>query len=209
MGAWFCSTSTIEQWNLRKVCRTLDKHSIWRVFSFSWFRYIYDGFLTTNLTREEIHATLKEADSKDPNIWIAYTIASVVDFLDVTISNEDGQLTTSIFHKPAAEPYVLPFTSDHPRHVHRNIPYAALLRAARICSNVHDFGLESVRIDMALLSNEYPPVFISKYFNRFFELNNAVPVLKRLDAQVYHDLHQKRLHQPTRREKELQTWTLI
>ena len=170
-------------------------------------RYIDDGFLTTNLSREEIDARMREADSKDPNIRISYTIASAVDFLDVTISNEEGQLTTSIFHKPAAEPYVLPYTSDHPRHVHRNIPYAALLRAARLCSNVHDFDLERVRIDMTLLLNEYPPAFISEHFNRFFELNHALPVLTKLDASVYHELHQKLLHQPTRREKELQEMT--
>ena len=167
-------------------------------------RYIDDGFMTTNLTREEIDTKMKEADRKDPNIRITYTIASAVAFLDVTISNGDGRLTTSVFHKPAAEPYVLPYTSDHPRHVHRNIPYAALLRAARICSNVHDFDLERVRIDMALLLNEYPPAFISEHFHRFFELNNAMPVLKQLDPQVYHELHQKLLHLPTRREKELQ-----
>ena len=78
---------------------------------FSWFRYIDDDFLTTNLTREQIDAMMQAADSKDPNIRISYTIASAVDFLDVTISNDNGQLTTSIFHKPAAEPYVLPYTS--------------------------------------------------------------------------------------------------
>ncbi|CAF0814656.1 unnamed protein product [Didymodactylos carnosus] len=170
-------------------------------------RYIDDGFLTTNLTREQIDAKISAANNKDPNIRISYTVASAADFLDVTINNDNGQLTTSIFHKPAAEPYVLPFTSDHPRQVHRNIPYAALLRAARICSNVHDFDLERVRIDMALLLIDYPPAFISKYFNRFFELNNAVPVLRQLDADVYHGLHQKLLHQPTRREKELQDMT--
>ena len=170
-------------------------------------RYIDDGFLTTNLSREEIDARMREADSKDPNIRISYTIASAVDFLDVTISNDEGHLITSIFHKPAAEPYVLPYTSDHPRHVHRNIPYAALLRAARLCSNVHDFDLERVRIDMTLLLNEYPPAFISEHFNRFFELNHALPVLTKLDASVYHELHQKLLHQPTRREKELQEMT--
>ena len=167
-------------------------------------RYIDDGFMTMNLTREEIDAKMTDVDSKDPSIRISYTIASAVDFLDVTISNDNGQLTTSIFHKPGAEPYVLPYTSDHPRHVHRNIPYAALLRAARICSSVHDFDLERVRIDMALLLNEYPPAFISEHFHRFFELNNAMPVLKQLDAQVYHELHKKLLHLPTRREKELQ-----
>ena len=113
-------------------------------------------------------------------------------------------MITSIFHKPAAEPYVLPYTSDHPRHVHRNIPYAALLRAARLCSNVHDFDLERLRIDMTLLLSEYPPAFISEHFHRFFELNDAMSVLTKLDATVYHALHQKLLHQPTRREKELQ-----
>ena len=167
-------------------------------------RYIDDGFMTTNLIRQEIDVKMKAADAKDPNIRISYTIASVVDFLDVTISNDNARLTTSIFHKHSAEPYVLPFTSDHPRHIHRNIPYAALLRAARICSNVHDFDLERVRIDMALLLNEYPPAFISKYFNRFFELNDAVPVLTHLDVRVYHDLHQKLLHQLNHREKEIQ-----
>jgi hypothetical protein len=160
--------------------------------------------MTTNLSIEQIDAKLKEADNKDPNIRISYNIASAVDFLDVAINNDNGQLTTSIFHKPAAEPYILPYTSDHPRHVHRNIPYAALLRAARICSNVHDFNLERIRIDISLLLNEYPSVFITKHFNRFFELNNAMPVLNQLDAQVYHELHQKLLHQPTRREKQLQ-----
>ena len=170
-------------------------------------RYIDDGFMTTNLSREQIDAKMREADSKDPNIRISYTIAAAVDFLDVTISNVEGQLTTSIFHKPAAEPYVLPYTSDHPRHVHRNIPYAALLRAARICSNVHDFDLARVRIDMTLLLNEYPPTFISEHFHRFFELNHAMPVLTKLDATVYHELHQKLLHQPTGPERELQGTT--
>jgi hypothetical protein len=30
-----------------------------------------------------------------------------------------------------------------------------------------------------------------------------MPMLRKLDEQVYHRLHQKSLHQPTRREKEL------
>ncbi|CAF4155603.1 unnamed protein product, partial [Rotaria sordida] len=42
---------------------------------------------------------------------------------------------------------------------------AALLRAARICSNVEDFDMERIRIDLSLLLNEYPPSFISKHFH--------------------------------------------
>ena len=116
-------------------------------------------------------------------------------------------MRTSIYHKPTAEPYILPYTSDHPRHTHRNIPYAALLRAARICSDANDFNLECIRIDMSLLLNSYPPQFITHQFNRFFHLNNAISVVNEFDEQLYSRLHPTLLHQPTRREKQLQTMT--
>ena len=43
-----------------------------------------------------------------------------IDFLDVSIESNQGRLRTTVHHKPAAEPYVVPFASDHPRHIHRN-----------------------------------------------------------------------------------------
>ncbi|CAF3894475.1 unnamed protein product [Rotaria sp. Silwood1] len=167
-------------------------------------RYIDDVFMTTNLTFDQVKKRLENAHRKDPNIRISYSIQSTIDFLDVTVSNVNGQLKTTIFHKPAAEPYILPYTSDHPRNVYHNIPYAALLRAARICSNVEDFDIERIRIDLSLLLNEYPPSFVSKHFHRFFQLNQAMPVLERLDSDVYHEIHQNLLHKPTRKEKQLQ-----
>ncbi|CAF3270828.1 unnamed protein product [Rotaria sp. Silwood2] len=187
--------------NLRMIFNTTNDVSI------VVFRYIDDVFMTTNLTFDQVKQRLENAHRKDPNIRISYSIQSTIDFLDVTVSNDNSQLKTSIFHKPAAEPYILPYTSDHPRHVYHNIPYASLLRAARICSNVEDFDMERVRIDLSLLLNEYPPSFISKHFHRFFELNQAMPVLALLDPQVYRELHQNLLHKPTRKEKQLQDTT--
>ena len=116
-------------------------------------RYIDDIFMTTNQTIEEIQIELGKARNRDINIQVDLTVSTSVNFLDVTITNEDGQLRTSVYHKPTTEPYILPYTSDHPRHVHQNIPYAALLRAARICSHVDDFNSERIRIDMSLLLN--------------------------------------------------------
>ena len=177
------------------------------VYSVSKFfliiRYIDDIFMTTNRPIEEINVELNRAQNKDININIESTINTSVHFLDVTITNKNGQLRTSIFHKPTTEPYILPYTSDHPHHVRRNIPYAALLRAARICSHVNDFNTECIRIDMSLLLNYYPPDFIKKQFHRFFHLNNALPVFSELNEEVYHRLHTQSLYQPTRREKQL------
>ena len=172
--------------------------------SLSLSRYIDDFFMTTNQTIDEFNIELEKAKKKDVNIEINSIISTSVNFLDVTIANEDGHLRTSVFHKPTAEPYILPYTSDHPRHIHRNIPYAALLRAARLCSHVDDFNSERLRIDMSLLLNNYPPNYINKQFNRFFTQNDAVPVLEKLDPEVYQRLHSRLLIQPTRREKILQ-----
>ncbi len=73
-----------------------------------------------------------------------------------------------MFHKPAAEPYIVPFLSDHPRHVHRNTIKGALFRAVRLCSDVDDFDKEQLKIELMLLLNGYPLELVSYYFKQFF-----------------------------------------
>jgi hypothetical protein len=41
--------------------------------------------------------------------------------------------------------------SDHPSHIHHNIPYAALVHDARLCSHVDDFNSERIRIDVIII----------------------------------------------------------
>ncbi|CAF1166874.1 unnamed protein product [Adineta ricciae] len=168
-------------------------------------KYIDDIVMTTNLSIEEITNLLEKMQHKDPNISISYKIDSAIDFLDVAIENNLGHLKTSIFHKSSAESYILPYTSDHPHHIHRNIPYAALLRAARLCSNVRDFDMERIRIDVSLLLNDYPFDFISEHFQRFFYISNAQKVVIQSDQETYSQLHHRLLHQLSQREKQLQS----
>lgn len=164
------------------------------------FRYIDDIFMTTNETVEVMKQLLEQAGCRDANIKINYNIDASVDFLDVTIINEEGRLRTAVYHKSAAEPYILPFTSDHPRHIHRNIPHAALLRAARLCSDVEDFDKECARLDTSLLLNDYPPSFITSQCDRFFRMNQATMIKDRHDRTDYIRLHQTKLNSSTRKE---------
>ena len=60
---------------------------------------------------------------------------------------------------------------------------------------------------MSLLLHNYPPHFITKQFHRFFQFNGVISVLHGMNEQVYFRLHQTLLHQPIRREKQLQTMT--
>ena len=159
--------------------------------------------MTTNQTIDEINFKLDEANRKDVNIKITSTTNTSVDLLHATIANQNGQLKTSIYHKPGTEPYILSYSLDHPQHIVRNIPYATLLHAARICSHVDEFNFERIRIDVSLLLNNYPPSYISQQFSRFFEVNNPMSLVNQLDEHAYRQLHQKLLYQPTRREKQL------
>ena len=155
-------------------------------------RYIDDVFMTSNLSLDQINLLLDEANDRDQNIRMTRSIGNTVQFLDVSVENNQGRLRTTVHHKPAAEPYIVPFSSDHPRHMHRNVINGALLRAARLCSDETDFDEERLDIELMLLLNGYPPRFVSYHFKRFFDENSA----------AYGELHHKLIQQPTRRESE-------
>ena len=89
--------------------------------------------------------------------WTAYTstIDNPIPFLDVQIKKIGNDLITSVYHKEAAEPYVVPFQSDHPRHVFVNIIECALLRAIRYSSTLQEFNHERRAIKLMLLYNGF------------------------------------------------------
>ncbi|CAF5216433.1 unnamed protein product, partial [Rotaria magnacalcarata] len=89
-------------------------------------------------------------------------------FLDILLTNINGTLSTSAYHKPAAEPYVVPFISDHPRHVFENIVQTSLRRAIKYSSTFQLFNDETRYIKSTFLYNGYPSSFIDKTFRKFF-----------------------------------------
>jgi hypothetical protein len=134
-----------------------------------YFRFRDDIFITTRLPSEKTQAILTELNTKDTNIKITWEGGKTVDYLDVTTTIEIPNFKTTVFRKLAAQPYVLPFHSSHPPHITRNIPYAATVRATRICSHSQDLRVELDKIRIMLLLNKYPPRFIDRHMGRFFQ----------------------------------------
>jgi hypothetical protein len=96
---------------------------------------------------------LNEVNQFHPNIKLVRQVGMSVSFLDVHIENKDGILATSVYHKEAAEPYIVPFKSDHPRHIFNNIINGILMRAIRYSSTFHVFNGEQRLIKLMLLYN--------------------------------------------------------
>jgi len=134
-----------------------------------YFRFRDDIFVTTKQTPEQIEKIFQELNKKDLNIGITWEGGKPIEYLDVKATVEIPNFRTTVFRKLAAQPYVLPFHSSHPPHITRNIPYAAALRATRICSHSEDLQQELDKIRITLLLNKYPPRFIDRHIGRFFQ----------------------------------------
>jgi hypothetical protein len=116
-------------------------------------RYIDDIFFTSNDSLDKINHMLDEANKLDSNIKLVRQLGTSVSFLDLYIENKNGTFVTSVFHKQAAEPYIVPFTSDHPRQVFKNVIDGALMRAVRYSSTLSIFHEERRSIKLMLLYN--------------------------------------------------------
>jgi len=142
-------------------------------------RYIDDIFLTSNQSLHAINQILDEANNSHPNIKLVRQVGTKVSFLDVLIENQDGILATSVFHKEAAEPYIVPFHSDHPRHIFANITDNALLRAVRYSSKLPTFQQEQRLLKLMLLYNGFV------LSNRFLSLHTSLYFL--FVIAIHHD----------------------
>ncbi|CAF1222807.1 unnamed protein product [Rotaria magnacalcarata] len=132
---------------------------------------------------------LDEANNFHPNIKLVRQIGRSVPFLDVLIQNCNGVLKTSVYHKEAVEPYVVPFGSDHPGHVFRNTVDTAITRAVCYSTTLFEFEEEIRQMKLMFLYNGYSPRHIhrrlttlfSKYLSKYFIL----PMLNNLDDFDY------------------------
>jgi hypothetical protein len=100
-----------------------------------------------------INQMLDEANKFHPDIKLSRQLGTSVSFLDVYIENKNGTLAASVYLKEAAELYVVPFKSDHPRHIFKNIIDTTLLRAVRYLSTLSAFNEEQRSIKLMFLYN--------------------------------------------------------
>jgi hypothetical protein len=99
---------------------------------------------------------------------LSANISLHADFLDLHTENQDGLLSTTVYHKPPYELYYLPFNSIHPMHMKKNLAFTMLPRPIRYCSTFHAYLEERGKLRMTLLLNKYPGKFIDQQFNRVF-----------------------------------------
>ena len=127
-----------------------------------WKRYV-DDVLTT-VPADQVDGMLAHINSIDQNIQFTFEREQehVIPFLDVMIlHNDDGSLSTKVYHKPTHTDQYLQFSSHHPTAHKRAVVSTLLKRAASHCSMNSLVREERSYVKETLQQNGYPERFLS------------------------------------------------
>ena len=134
----------------------------------TWLRYIDDIFMiwTEGLDNlkifidylNNIHSTIKFTSSHS---------STNIPFLDVSVSlTKDGSISTDLYTKPTDKHQHLLYSSCHPLHTKKAIPFSLALRLRRICSTDATFHTRTAQLTTYLLKRGYNRNFVNKQIRR-------------------------------------------
>ena len=193
----------IQQWQTKLVLRI-------RATDQFYGRYHHLGIFTWNTLNEDLHMSIQELNEQNADIQLTITRANKVNFLDAYIENRNGQLYTCVYRDvKQQQPFLLPYSAEHPRKLHRQWFRFRIARAIHYCPSFDDFQEEYLRLELTFLANGYSLDFVKylwdKCLERFKPLNyvyihNAVNY-KSFRLHVIRYYNQK--HANSRREYQL------
>ena len=135
----------------------------WNIPSSHWLRYIDDIALLWTHGEGELKKFLNWINSLHPTIKFTANYGERnIPYLDVSVSITAGKLETDLHVKDTDAGMCLPFSSCHPRHCTRSIPYSQCLRLRRICSTQAAFWRRCEELAHKLRRRGYPNQLIKQ-----------------------------------------------
>ena len=134
----------------------------------TWLRYIDDIFMiwTEGLDKlkifidylNSIHSTIKFTSSHS---------STNITFLDVSVSlTNDRIISTDLYTNPSDKHQHLLYSSCHPLHTKKAIPFSFALRLRRVCSTNATFYTRTAQLTTCLLKRGYNHNFVIKQIRR-------------------------------------------
>jgi hypothetical protein len=132
-----------------------------------WTRYIDDIFFIWTHGTEELALFVEMCNNYHHSIkFTSESSAKEVPFLDVMVSISGGTLHTDLYSKPTDSHQFLHWTSCHPKHTKRSLPYGLAFRLNRICSTPEKLQLRATELTGFLKERGYSSRLISTQINK-------------------------------------------
>ncbi|XP_077117073.1 uncharacterized protein LOC143773549 [Ranitomeya variabilis] len=133
-----------------------------------FLRYVDDVFLVWDGTEEEFEDFVSHLNTTN-QMGMSFTSVfggSRLEFLDVLVTIEEGDICTSVYRKPTATNSILHFNSFHPKHVKRSLPYSQLLRTRRVNNTQRGFTRQAGELRQRLMERGYPKTLLDTAMER-------------------------------------------
>ena len=140
-----------------------------------WRRFIDDIFLIWEHGAESLKMFIHHLNNVHPTIkFTAECSVTKVNFLDTWVINHDGSIVTDLYNKPTDSSNYLLYTSAHPMHCKRGIPFSQYLRIRRICSETSDFIKHSIEKGRHFIRRGYPLDLVVDSFTKALHKQRSV-----------------------------------
>ena len=94
----------------------------------NWNRFMHDCSTVLRSSQISLEVLLLTLNSINPSIQFTMEYSKdQIPFLDILIKRNENGIWMDLYHKPTDTQRCLPFTSSHPNHCKRNIPFQKAL----------------------------------------------------------------------------------
>ena len=123
---------------------------------YMWLRFIDDVFMIWTHGEERLREFLDFINGFHNSIKFTWEWSQKkVNFLDIQIINNGGQVDTDLYVKPTDKHQYLTYNSCHSRGCKTSIPYAQAMRLKRICSTQEAFERRAEELTEFLVHRGY------------------------------------------------------
>lgn len=137
-------------------------------------RYIDDLVLLWPLNKEEFVIFIELLKSAYTNLQIVVNVNNdYINFLDLNIYKKDNHLETDIYRKPTDNLTFVPFDSNHPSHVKRNIPYNIFRRIILLVSEPSNQLKRINEVKNQLINLNYPNRLLNDAIKKSNSINST------------------------------------
>ena len=142
---------SLDMWNNKSSSSTQDSyHSSTRGTSTTLLEQLHAGGMNSR-TLLTLFLTIH------PTLQFRSTITETeLPFLDINLRISEDRIQTSVFYKETNTHNYLHFSSFHPDHCKRAIPYSQFLGLCRLCSDDDDFMIKSREMIKFFTQRGYP-----------------------------------------------------
>ena len=137
-------------------------------------RLIDDCFFTWRYSENELLDFFTYLNACHPTIKFEHQYSKEkISFLDTMTYIVDNSIRTTIYVKPTDRKQYLFFTSCHPSHIKRAIPYSQALRYRRIIEDDSILNTELENLKSKFLNRGYPPTLLRESFEKALKVDRT------------------------------------